>query len=149
MHIVVYLSSSREDTILHKWMSNLVRIFRCTWPLSCWSLTVIPSSMSVSSSLSLSWEDPYYQPAPPLFEEGSCLRPVLPFRGESISSTFSSFSKKVHIFIICSPITVPPCEDNIFKLHQSCHRNIQNLLKIEAWSIHQQLAHRYSHTIFL
>ena len=79
-------------------MSNLVSIFRRTWPLSCWSITVIPSSMTISSSLLIFWEDPYYQPAPPLSEEGLYLRPVLPIRGESISLTCSSFLKKVHIF---------------------------------------------------
>ena len=127
-------------------MSYLVNIFKRISPLSYWRITVIPSSMSVLSSLPLSWEDPHYQPTPPLSEGGSCLRPVLPFRGESISSTCSSFPKKVHIFIICSTITIHPCEESLFKLHQAFHRNIQTSLEIEAWPVHQQLAHRYSHT---
>ena len=127
-------------------MSNIFSIFRHNWPLSCWSITIIPSSMSVSSSLPLSWEDPYYQLALPLSEEGSCLRHVLPFRGESIYSNCSSFSNKVHIFIICSTISIPPCEESLFELHQDCHINIQTLLEIEAWSAHQLIYHRYSHT---
>ena len=79
-------------------MSDLDSIFKRTWPLSYWSTTTIPSSMTVSSSFLLSRDDPHHQPAPPLSEEGSYLRLVLPFRGESISSTCSSFPKRVHIF---------------------------------------------------
>ena len=59
------------------------------------------------SSLPIFWGDPYYQSSPPLFEDGLCLRPVLPFRGESISLTCSSFPKRVHIFI------VPPCKESL------------------------------------
>ena len=44
--------------------------------------------MSVSSLLPLSWEVSYYQPTPPLSAEGSSLRPNLPFRRRSISSSF-------------------------------------------------------------
>ena len=43
-------------------------------------------------------------------------------------------------------ITVPPCKESIFGLHQDCHGSIQTSLKIEVWLVHQQLAHRYSHT---
>ena len=96
------IPSSKEDTIVHKWMLDLINIYKRTLPLLYWSITAIPSSMAVSSSLPLSKEDPYHQPAPPLSKEGSYLRPVLPFRGESISFTCSSFPQRVHIFIIPS-----------------------------------------------
>ena len=113
MKRVLYLPSSREDTIIHKWMTSLVNIFSRTLPLSWWSVTVIPLSMSVSSSLPIFWEDPYYQLAPHFFEEGSYLQPVLSFWGESISSTCSSFSKRVHIFIIAS------CKESLYYHHYS------------------------------
>ena len=44
--------------------------------------------MSVSSLLPFSQEVSYYQPTPPLSEEGSCLLPDLPFRRSSIPSSF-------------------------------------------------------------
>ena len=56
--------------------------------ISYWSITIIPSSMSVSSSLPLSREDPYYQTTLHLSKEGSCLRPSIPFRRRSIYSSY-------------------------------------------------------------
>ena len=110
MHRVFYLSSSREDNIIHKWLSDLINIFKCTWHISCWSITVIPSLMSVSSSLPIFWEDHIINlfPLCPrrfhafhlffLSEESPYLRLVPPLQIRSISSTCSSFPKRVHIF---------------------------------------------------
>ena len=46
-------------------------------------------------------------------------------------------------------ITAPTFEEGPFKPHQACHLSIQTLLKIEAWTTHQQLSHQYSHIGYL
>ena len=113
--------------------------------------------MTVSSSLPLSREDLYHQPAPPLSEEGSYLQLVLPFRGESISSTCSSFPKRVHIFDLFflfkenlyhhhySSLWGKFVSSSLFLLARKFCSNYTKLVT-EAWSTHQQLAHQYSHT---
>ena len=57
----------------HPQVSDIVSIFNRTWPISYWRFISIPSSMTLLSSLPLSWEDPYHQLAPPFSTEGSYL----------------------------------------------------------------------------
>ena len=58
------------------------------------------------------------------------------------SSSFLLLTRKVYNIIII----VPPYAEGFFEPHQAYHRSIQTLLKVKAWSIHQKIAHRYSHT---
>ena len=152
LSVIPGIPSSREDTIFHKWMLNLVSIFRHTWPLSYWSFTIIRhrwqsyhhspffERIHIINLLPLCLRRVHIFDLFFLSEESPCIRLVPPFRRGSISSSFLLIRE------VCSPIIVPPCEESLFELHQDFHGNIQTSLEIEAWSVHQQLSYQYSHT---
>ena len=89
----------------------------------------------------------------PHFSGGSILSTCFPFvQGGFTSLTYYSFPRRVHIFNLFLISEESPyihhsfLQEILFWLHQDCRENIQTLLKLEAWSAHQQLSHRYSHT---